>query len=266
MAHHTPHLLTKGELRRVEDCVRENETFAECWNSDQVVIVGCEPVGAHVSVMETPFMELDILSPNANPFSGCKTRTSKHHPTKQFCMKKIIVLEKSQVNKRFRPKPWHYGYASVEEISDYGDEAKAKVREIFDQLTAEYVSICIVSHDMHDSLSSLRKFSVELPPTTVFVDLIKVLEHQSRHENQGTPKALRKYTDDNIAIRNGRYDRRPWPLAGLYGMPNHALVEVLGPAAEGCKRDKTEKEDTALKRIAKRAAVDNLNLGHRRRP
>ncbi|EQB48603.1 hypothetical protein CGLO_12140 [Colletotrichum gloeosporioides Cg-14] len=263
MTHQTPHLLTKGELRRVEECAKENGTFAECWNSDQVVIVGCEPVGAHVCVTETPFMELDILSPTANPLSGSKS--SKQHPTRQCCKKKIIVLEKSNFNKRLRLKPWHYRYGSTEELSLYYDDGKAKVKEIFSQLAAEYVSVCIVSHDMQDSLSSLQKFDIELPSTTIFVDLIKVLEHQSRHDGQGIPKALRKYTDDNIAIRNGRYDRRPWPLAGQYGMPNYALVEVLGPAAEGCRRDKTEKEDTALKRIAKRAAVDNLNLGHRRR-
>ncbi|KAJ0268395.1 hypothetical protein COL940_013425 [Colletotrichum noveboracense] len=245
MTHQTPHLLTKGELRRVEECAKENGTFAECWNSDQVVIVGCEPVGAHVSVTETPFMELDILSPTANPLSGSKS--SKQHPTRQCCKKKIIVLERSKVNKRLRPKPWHYRYNSTEELSLYYDDAKEKVKEIFSQLAAEYVSVCIVSHDLQDSLSSLQRFDLELPPTTVFVDLIKVLEHQSRHDGQGIPKALRKYTDDNIAIRNGRYDRRPWPLTGPYGMPNYALVEVLGPAAEGCKRDKTEKEDAALK-------------------
>ncbi|KAJ0359154.1 hypothetical protein COL154_008564 [Colletotrichum chrysophilum] len=141
MTHQTPHLLTKGELRRVEECAKENGTFAECWNSDQVVIVGCEPVGAHVCVTETPFMELDILSPTANPLSGSKS--NKQHPTRQCCKKKFIVLEKSKVNKRLRPKPWYYRYDSTEEFSLYYDDAKAKVKELFSQLATEITTMVL---------------------------------------------------------------------------------------------------------------------------
>ena len=39
MAQPQPHLLTKGDLRRVEDCVNENIKLADSWKSDQVVIV-----------------------------------------------------------------------------------------------------------------------------------------------------------------------------------------------------------------------------------
>ncbi|KAL1879190.1 hypothetical protein Daus18300_001769 [Diaporthe australafricana] len=261
MAEPTPRLLTRGELRRVEDCLNENSKLADCWKSEKVVIVACEPTGAHLS--NKPFIDLDILSPAEGPFPGSKT--SERHPTRQICKKTIRILEKPKPkqSKRFGPRPWHSTYYFREQFSLYPDEAMAQAREIFAALLAQYVSICIVSHDLRDSLSSLQ--GIELPESTVLVDLIKVLEHQSRQSEQGIPEELKKYTDDNVAIRNGRYDRRPWPLMGYLGMPNIALLEVLGPAAESYRRDKTEKRDTAMKRIARRMAIQEIPVRNRGR-
>lgn len=254
MAQPQPHLLTKGDLRRVEDCVNENVKLADCWKSDQVVIVACEPTGAHLS--DTSLLILDILSPAGNPVWGSKT--NKQHPTRHICQKTISILEKTNENKRLRPRPWHGIWNSREEFQLYRDDAVAKAREIFSELCTQFVSICIVSHDLRDSLASIERFGVELPASTVFVDLIKVLEHQSRQTGKGIPKELRKHTDENVAERNGRYDRKPWPVTGLYGMPNMALLEVLGPAAETHRRDKTEKRDAAMKRIVRRMAVGDM--------
>lgn len=254
MAQPQPHLLTKGDLRRVEDCVNENVKLADCWRSEQVVIVACEPAGAHLS--ETSHFVLDILSPAANPVLGSKT--SDRHPTRHICKKTIRVLEKPKENKRFQPRPWHSTWDCREQFELYRDEALAKAREIFSELSAQFVSICFISHDLRDSLASIESFGVELPASTVFVDLVKVLEHQSRQTGKGIPEELRTYTDDNVAVRNGRYDRRPWPLMGYWGMPNTALLEVLGPAAERHRRDKTEKRDAAMKRIVRRMAVGEI--------
>lgn len=254
MAQPQPHLLTKGDLRRVEDCVNENVKLADCWKSEQVVIVACEPTGAHLS--DPSFLNLDILSPAGNPVSGSKV--SERHPARQIAKKAIRILEKRKENKRLQLRPWHHTYDCREEFSLYHDEALAKAQEMFSELSAQYVSICIVSHDLRDSLASIEKFGVELPASTVFVDLVKVLEHQSRQSGKGIPKELRAYTDENVADRNGRFDRRPWPVAGVFGMPNAALLEVLGPAAERHRRDKTEKRDAAMKRIVRRMAVGDI--------
>lgn len=261
MAQPQPHLLTKGDLRRVENCVNENVKLADCWKSDQVVLVACEPTGAHLS--DTSLLILDILSPAGNPVWGSKT--SKQHPARHICQKTVRILEKTNENKRLRPRPWHGIYNSREEFQLYRDDAVAKAREIFSELRNQFVSICIVSHDLCDSLASIEKFGVELPGSTVFVDLIKVLEHQSRQTGKGIPEELKKYTDENVADRNGRYDRKPWPLTGWYGMPNMALLEVLGPAAESHRRDKTEKRDTAMKRIVRRMAVGEMPVRDKRR-
>lgn len=261
MAQPQPHLLTRGDLRRVEDCVNENLKLADCWKSDQVAIVACEPMGAHLA--DTSLLALDILSPAADPVSGSKA--SKRHSTRQLCSKAVRIIERTKENKRLQPKPWHGIYDCREESQLYRDDAVAKAREIFSELLAQYVSVCVVSQDLRDSLASLERFGVELPASTVFVDLVKVLEHQSRQSGSGIPKELRKYTDENVAARNGRLDRRPWPLAGLFGMPNLALLEVLGPAAERHRRDKTEKRDTAMKRIVRRMAVGEIPVRDRRR-
>lgn len=261
MAQPQPHLLTKGDLRRVEDCVNENVKLADCWKSQQVVIVACEPTGAHLS--DTSFLALDILSPAANPV--WESKTSEKHPTRQICKKAVRIIEKTKENKRLQPRPWHGIWDCREESQLYRDDALAKAREIFSELCSQYVSICVVSHDLRDSLASLERFGVELPASTVFVDLIKVMEHQSRQTGKGLPKELRKYTDENVAVRNGRYDRKPWPVTGWYGMPNMALLEVLGPAAERHRRDKTEKRDAAMKRIVRRMAVGEIPVRNKGR-
>lgn len=257
MAPQTPHLLNKGQLRRVQDCANENAKLADCWKCDGVVIVAVEPSSAHLGPRsETydykPAVVLDILSPAANPVPGSETST--HHPTRHVCKKAMIVLPLPNPRQSFRPRPGCWRWRSREDFSMYFGDAKAKLQEVFGQLGADYPSMCIVSHDLRGSLSSLRNFGIEPPETTILVDLVRVLEHQGRYENRGISE-LRKYTDDNIAVRNGRYDRRPWPSTGHYGMPNAALLEVLGPSAGGCRRNKTEKEDIALRRIAKRAAL-----------
>lgn len=254
MAQPQPHLLTKGDLRRVEDCVNENVKLADCWKSDQVVIVACEPSGAHLS--DTSLIALDILSPASNSVWGSKP--SERHPSRHICKKAVRIIEKTKENKRLQPRPWHGIWDSREEFQLHRDDAVAKAREIFSELCDHFVSICIVSHDLRDSLASIKNFGIELPTSTVFVDLVKVLEHQSRQTGKGIPEELKKYTNENVADRNGRYDRKPWPLTGWYGMPNMALLEVLGPAAESHRRDKTEKRDTAMKRIVRRMAVGDI--------
>lgn len=257
MAHPAPQLLNRGQLRRIQDCANENATLADCWKSDGVVIVAVEPSGAHLGRSETseykPAVVLDIFSPAAKPLPG--SGINDRHPTRHVCKKSMIVLKSSSRSRKFRPQPACFRWFSGEEFSMYLPDAKHKLEEIFRQLGADYASMCIVSHDLQDSLSTLERFGIEPPKSAVLVDLVKVLEHQSRHENRGIPEDLTQYTDENITVRNGRYDRRPWPLAGDFGMPNTVLLEVLGPSAEGCRRDKTEKEDAALRRIAKRAVL-----------
>ena len=254
MAQPQPHLLTRGDLRRVNDCVAENVKLADCWNSERVIIVACEPTGAHLS--DTSLLSLDILSPTSNPVWGSKPR--EKHLTRQICHKDIVALEKSKGNKWLQPRPWHGIYDCRQQFYLYRDEAMAKAQKIFSELCDQYVSICLVSHDLRDSLSALENFGVQLPASTVFVDLVKVLEHQSRQSGKGPPEELKQYTDENVAVRNGRYDRRPWPLAGVFGMPNLVLLEVLGPAAESHRRDKTEKRDIAMKRIVRRMVVGEI--------
>lgn len=245
--------------------MNENIKLADSWKSDQVVIVACEPTGAHLSGTSPEPLILDILSPAANPF--WQSKTSDRHPTRHICRKIVRILERPKPgeNKRLAPRPWRGFYECREEFQLYRDDALAKAREIFSELLAQYVSICVVSHDLRDSLASVEKFGVELPASTVYVDLVKVLEHQSRQDGKGIPQELRKYTDENVAERNGRYDRKPWPVTGLYGMPNIALLEVLGPAAERHRRDKTEKQDAAMKRIVRRMAVGDMPVRNKGR-
>lgn len=256
MAQPKPHLLTRGDLRRINDCVVENNKLADCWKSEQVIIVAFEPAGAHLS--DTCQLSLGILSPTTNTVRGSKN--NEKHPTRRVCRKEIVVLERIKENKGLQPRPWLAAYDFREQIRDcgYRYQARTRAQEIFSELHVQYFTICIVSHDLRDSLSALKAFGVELHASAVHVDLIKVLEHQSRQSGKGTPEELRQYTDENVAVRNGRYDWRPRPLAGVFGMPNLALLEVLGPAAESHRRDKTEKVDATMRRIVRRMMVAGI--------
>jgi hypothetical protein len=254
MAQPQPHLLSRGDIRRVNDCVAENVKLADCWKSDQVVIVAVEPTGAHLS---NPYvLMLDILSPKSNPISIPKPKAWS--PFQQVCHTYIVPIEKKG-GRWVTPDPgWHETHDWRHIYHDYDDKKTMKVEQTFSQLCEQYVTICIASHDLQDSLAALKNFGVKLPANTVHVDLVMVLEHQCRQSGTGPPEQLRKYTDENVAVRNGRYDRRSWPVVGDYGMPCLALLEVLGPAAESHRRDKTEKQDAALKRIVKRMVVDEI--------
>ncbi|KAG8161410.1 hypothetical protein KVR01_008397 [Diaporthe batatas] len=255
MVHPQPQLLTRSDLRRINDCLAENTALADCWKNDKIVIVACEPTGAHLH--ETSLLSLDILSPTSNPIWG--SEPSEKHPTRQLCHRHIVALD---VPKETKGLPWHGPYNCRQQFRDRRDGANARAQGVFAELRGQYASVCLVSHDLRDSLCALATFGVALPPGTVHVDLVKVLEHQSQLSGGGgPPEGLGRYVaGENVVVRKGRYSRRPWPLVGWWGTPNFnlPLLEVLGPAAEAHRRDKTEKRDTAMKRIVRRMAVGDI--------
>ncbi|GJC90736.1 hypothetical protein ColLi_13574 [Colletotrichum liriopes] len=195
------------------------------------------------------------MSPAEKPVSGESRihKRQKWQPTRQLSQRTIRVLERPKVKNRFQPKPWHMKFESYERYDMYYDNAQLKAQETFDELAATYVTVGIVSYDLRETKRVMEKFGIKVPTRAVFVDLIKVLEHQTRDE--GIPKELRKYTDENVTMRNGRYDRRPGMPQGYDGMPSVRLLEVLGPAAASHRADfkKIEKGSVALQRIANRA-------------
>ncbi|OHW89778.1 hypothetical protein CSPAE12_11637 [Colletotrichum incanum] len=195
------------------------------------------------------------MSPVEKPVSrGSRSHERQNRqPTRRLSQRTIRVLERSKVNKRFQPKPWYMKFESHERYDMYYDNAQLKAQETFDELAATYVTVGIVSYDLRETTRVMENFGIKVPARAVFVDLIKVLEHQTRDE--GIPKELRKYTDENVTMRNGRYDRRPGMPQGHAGMPSVRLLEVLGPAAASHRADfkKMEKKSVALQRIANRA-------------
>ncbi|GKT41062.1 uncharacterized protein ColSpa_01243 [Colletotrichum spaethianum] len=253
MAHPSPRLLTEAELRRFEDCADENTKLADCWESQQVAVVTCEPSDYFRSydMKHSKAIAIDVLTPIEKPVSGASRKPRQ--TTRQVSQKLIRVLERSKVDKRFQPKPFHSTINSLERVDMYTEDAHSKAQQTFDELAAAYVTVCIASYDLRDTTRVMHEFGIKVPPRAVFVDLIKVLEHQTRDD--GIPKELRKYTDENVTMRNGRYDRRPGTPQGQLGMPSVRLLEVLGPAAVSHRADfkKIEKGSVALKRIANRA-------------
>ncbi|KAJ0307451.1 hypothetical protein COL5a_000305 [Colletotrichum fioriniae] len=256
-----PRLFNESELRRFEDCANENETLADCWAGDHIVIVACELSDRYqyADQRNSRAIEINVMSPGYKPVWRSSPLNDQQHDTfKKHCSTRTIrMLEKSKVKKCLQPKPWSwYNAAAAHETFElYEEEARAKAQEAFDALGVEaYATVCVVSYDLRETMAALELFKVKLPSSQiVFVDLIKVLEHQTRGE-EVIPERLRKYTNDNIAMRNGRLDRRPGTPRGYLGMPSIRLLEVVGPAAESHRADhkKLKKGNAALERIARR--------------
>ncbi|KXH45684.1 hypothetical protein CNYM01_07114 [Colletotrichum nymphaeae SA-01] len=256
-----PRLFSESELRRFEDCANENQTLADCWAGEQIVIVACELSDRYqyADQRNSRAIEINVMSPADKPiWRSLSLDDKKHDAFKKHCSTRTIrMLEKSKVNKSLQPKPWSwYNAAAAHETFElYEEEGRAKAQEAFDALGGPaYATVCVVSYDLRETMAALELFKVKLPSSkVVFVDLIKVLEHQTRGEGV-IPEQLRKYTNDNIAMRNGRLDRRPGTPRGYLGMPSIRLLEVVGPAAESHRADhkKLEKENVALEKIAKR--------------
>ncbi|CCF38458.1 hypothetical protein CH063_09543 [Colletotrichum higginsianum] len=256
MAHQEPRALTEAELRRYKDCADENAKLAECWASHQVVIIACEPSDSYKYAGErnSRAVAIHVMSPAEKPVWGQsrRPRQRQQQPSRQLYQTTIRFLERSKENKSSQPRPWHTKMGSHEVFEMYSFDAREKARETFDELGAAYVTVCIVSYDVRETTRAMDGFGVRMPAGAVLVDLVKVLEHQTRDE--GIPEELSEYTNENIAVRNGRYDRRPGTPTGPLGMPSVRLLEVLGPAAAGHRADfkRTKKGSAALKRIASR--------------
>ncbi|KAL0943495.1 uncharacterized protein CTRU02_201382 [Colletotrichum truncatum] len=255
MAQFMPHLLSESTLRRHEDCAAENAKLADCWKGRQVVILTIDWADGQIypNYRVMPMIRLNILSPDEKPILD--SISSDRHPTRQFCRRSVHMVEQKKKHTRFQPNPYYMKVDEHETFDLHDEDAKKKVHELFDGLAAEYTAICIVSIDVQDSMKALGVFGAtlaSLPSNIVFVDLVKVLEHQTRDGE--IPEELQSYTDQFIAMRNGRYDRCTGPVGRWLGLTHFRLLEVLGPAAESRRQSfkKSEKEDAALKRIAAR--------------
>ncbi|KAK1974530.1 hypothetical protein LZ30DRAFT_740212 [Colletotrichum cereale] len=248
--------LTEAELRRAEDCADENAKLAECWESQQVAIATCErsdTLNRYPGYQMMPVLTIDTLSPIEQPAADGRRKQQLQKTKRQLAERTIRELYKVKEDKWAAPRPCYFKYRSHERFDMYTQEARAKAAETFDALAKQYVTVCIAGYDLRETRRGMESLRIDTPPRVVWVDMMKVLEHQTRET--GIPAELRKYTDDNVTVRHGRYDRRPGEPQGEHGMPSVRLLEVLGPAAASHRADfkKTEKESVALKRIANRA-------------
>ncbi|KAK2056999.1 hypothetical protein LY76DRAFT_594612 [Colletotrichum caudatum] len=250
--------LTEAELRRAEDCADENAKLADCWESHQVAIVTCEgadtlsrPTGYETA----PILTIDTLLPPEQPAPGSPDRKDQQQtPTSTTTMTREADRPKGK-NKSPGPKPRCSLRRSHERLDVCTQKARIKAALTFDALAGGYVTVCIAGYDLRETRRAMESLRIETPARAVWVDLMKVLEHQAHAAGGVIPAELRKYTDDNVTVRNGRFDRRPGEPQGRYGMPSVRLLEVLGPVAAGHRADfkRVEKGSVALKRIANRA-------------
>ncbi|KAF6813235.1 hypothetical protein CSOJ01_04746 [Colletotrichum sojae] len=276
-----PHLLSEFELRRFQDAADENAKLADCWNSEHVVILSLEWMDAYKvsGYMFMPYLRLNIMAPEPKPTEADGEQGKKKHhnqhqpPRREIYRRSIRMIEEVKITKANRAfvRGPYCDKADGHETSElYSADARRKAQDIFDELAAEHAAICIATYDLRDArrtARALETFGVRLPAKAVTVDLVKVLEHQARAEGGAIPEELRRYTDENVAVRNGRCERTPGNVVGRDGMPHLRMVEVLGPAAERHRWSfrKVEREDAALERISRRMRSTDLKYLIRQR-
>ncbi|KAK2023901.1 hypothetical protein LX32DRAFT_667036 [Colletotrichum zoysiae] len=248
--------LTEAELRRAEDCADENAKLADCWESHQVAIVTCEgadTLSRFPGYQTAPILTIDTLLPMEQPAPG--SPDGKNQQQTPTTTTREADRPKGKNKSSSAPEARCSLRRSHERLDVCTQEARIKAALTFDALAAGYVTVCVAGYDLRETRRGMESLRVETPARAAWVDLMKVLEHQARAAGGAVPAELRRYTDDNVTVRNGRFDRRPGEPRGRYGMPSVRLLEVLGPAAAGHRADfkKVEKGSVALKRIANRA-------------
>lgn len=289
----TAKLLTEAELGRLRACADENTALANCWNKPHVAVIAMEwaPLGFIYAwrgwIARNENMgywqregEMPVLTVEVAEFSTQSASPRFRRYT--FWIRSRIAL--------WGNSRW-WTQRSADEVLDHkvffepADITLSKVNKLLVELTKEFPSLCICSHRPGQTMSALEKMGFRLPKNAVFVDLVKVLDHQSRAS--GVPKELKAYVDARIYVNprsGGRFEERPEVTEGddrflgfLESAPKWGkdrewlevirrpedvsaptVLAVVGPNAALHRRDmeRVEKDNTALDKIAKAAARD----------
>lgn len=291
----TPHrLLTEAELGRLRACADENTALANCWNKPHVAVVTMEwaPLGFtyvwHGWVSrnenkgywsnqgEAPVLTLEVAE--FPPEGTSPPRFRKY----TFWIRSRMALWGTS---RWWTQRMQKDEDSGNEKTFYEPEhiTLAEIHKIFAELVKISPSLCICSHRPSQTMQALEKMGFRLPKNAVFVDLVKVLDHQSR--DSGAPKELEEYIKTRLYVNprtGGRFEERPetaegddrwlgfYTTAPKWGRENEwreiirrpgdvsaaTVLAVVGPKAALHRRDmeRVEKDNIALDKMAKAAA------------
>lgn len=297
-----PGLIAEGEMKRIRKCAVENEALARCWGKSHVALVAMEwapsglayswkgwiarneEMGYWVKREAMPVLSVEV-QPGSPVASGGEVQSS--HGLKEAYGHRLWLRSgwtQSVVRAR---EQWWEAHPRENTQSSFASTTQAVMflEKLFRELSSTHSTICVCSHRPSTTQQGLADIGFKLPKGTVFVDLVEVLEYQSRF--RGIPPALEDYVNScldmdqrsglRLAEKPGEYDGDALALdfdkhAPKYGQPNEwreiirkkddvsagTLSKMLGPEAEVHRRqiDRLEKENLALERAAKALGSD----------
>ncbi|KAH6686858.1 hypothetical protein F5X68DRAFT_240310 [Plectosphaerella plurivora] len=301
MASPPQRLLTEVELNRLRACADENTVLANCWNKPHVAVVTMEwaPVGFTYHWRdwisrnenrgswnchhETPVLTLEIAEFPPNGASSSSSSSAPKFRRHTFWIRSRMALWSHS-------RWWQHRLQQDEgngEKTYYEPEniTLAEIYKLFAELAKVSPSLCICSHRPDQTMRALEKMGFRRPKNAVFVDLIKVLDHQSR--TSGVPTELETYVKTRLYANprtGGHFEEIPEAADGdekfldfydtspRYGRKGEwreiirrsgdvsaqTVLAIVGPKAALHRRDmeRVEKDNIALDKIAKAAARD----------
>jgi len=273
-------LIAESEMKRIRECAIENESLARCWNKPHAALVAMEwaPSGLAYSwkgwiscnEMRGYWKQeeaMPVLSvETTTPASLAVSTTEDHSDDKQnrtheyrFWMRSKWpqdVVRIREDNWQASPNDTHSSFVSI-------NDAVADLEKMFHDLSSTHPTICVCSHRPTLAQQGLADIGFKLPKGTIVVDMIKVLEYQSRFRDM--PPKVKRYINSclNVDMRDGvrfgeRFDASDSGAlasdftkhAPKYGQTNEwreiirkkedlsagTMLKILGPEAEGHRR------------------------------
>ncbi|KAI4683080.1 uncharacterized protein J4E84_006982 [Alternaria hordeiaustralica] len=257
-------LVAESEMKRIRECATENETLARCWDKPHVALVSMEwaPSGLaycwngwiscneargywkQVEAMRV--LSVEITTPASPAVSSTEDQSDDGQ-------------NKAHEYRFWVPPKWN-GRPNVPQSSFVStNKAVAGLEKMFRDLSSTYPTICVCFHRPTLTRQGLADIGFKLPKGTILVDMIKVLEYQSRFRDM--PPKVKRYINSclNVDMRDGvrfgeRFDASDSDAlasdfnkhAPKYGqtdewreiirkkedLPAGTLLKILGPEAE----------------------------------
>lgn len=299
MSQVSPRLLDESALKRLRVCADENTTLANCWDKSHVAMVTMEwaPLGfsylwtSHIACNEVrgwwlpqdemPVLSVEVMAPASSKAKGQPDGdAARGNPRRYtFWIRSQMALWGSARRSKLPAAP------DTQVLYEPAAIVKKTLDKLFAELGREYSTICVCSHRPDQTRRALAELDFALPRNAVFVDLIRVLEYQSKF--RPVPAELQKYVQSRLHVdgRNGGefiekfettegpdrsldfYATAPkWGRDGEWvevirrrdDVSSAEMLGIVGAQAEVYRReiDRVEKESTAVERAARGLGKD----------
>ncbi|KAH6881424.1 hypothetical protein BKA58DRAFT_2218 [Alternaria rosae] len=273
-------LIAESEMERIRECATENETLARCWEKPHVALVAMEwaqsglayswkgwiarneVMGYWKQEEAMPVLSVEIPAPASLAVSTTKDpsgdKQNKSHEYRFWVRSKWPQSVVSMRENKWQANPGdtHSSFVSTK-------DAVAVLDKMFREISSRHPTICVCSHRPNLTQQGLADIGFKLPKGTIFVDMIKVLEYQSRFRDM--PPKVKRYIKSCLEVEmcdgmrfEERFDASDSDAlasdfdehAPKYGQTNEwreiirkkedlsagNLLKILGPEAEAHRR------------------------------